>query len=69
MSHRTKRDEAERKAQRFFLEDDRTRWIEGEARRHDQIVAKTKRLRELRLAREAADRVAAAKAKARKRDR
>ena len=69
MSHRTKRDAAERKARRFFLEDDRTRWIEGEARRHEQIVVKTKRLRELRLAKEAADREAVAKAKARKRGR
>ena len=58
-NHRSKREEAEHKARMLFLKGERAkagaRRVEDEARRHEQMVAKTKRLRELRLAKEAAE--------------
>jgi len=51
---RAKQEAVERKARRLFLEEERAkeseRRVEGEARWHAQMVTKTKRLRELRLA-------------------
>jgi len=58
------------RARRLFLEEERAREgaqrVAEEKRRHDQMVAKTARLRELRLAKEAAERRSAAKPRSRK---
>ena len=52
--------QAERAAQRAIIARERERQrISGEAERHEDVVAKTRRLRELRLAKEAAEREAA----------
>jgi hypothetical protein len=65
----TKQQELARKAHTHFLAEGRAREaehrIKNEERRHDEMVAKTTRLRELRLAREAALREAKAKVKPR----
>jgi hypothetical protein len=56
----TKHEQAERTAQRaVFAREREGRRISGEAERHEDVVAKTRRLRELRLAKEAAEREAA----------
>ena len=58
-------------ARRTFLEEERVRdserRVEEEERRRKQMVAKTSRLRELRLAKEAEQRIAAAAARVRQR--
>ena len=70
-NHGSKREEAEHRARRLFLKEERANAsahrVEDEARRHEQMVAKIKRLRELRLAKEAAERDAVATGKSRKR--
>ena len=61
------------KAHAHFVADKRAREIDhrikSEEHRHDEMVAKTTRLRELRLAKEAAERKAASKGKSGKRAR
>jgi hypothetical protein len=73
MSDGTKQDELARKARKHFLADERARDIEqrveNEKRRHGEMVAKTARLREQRLAKEAAERGVASKAEPSKRGR
>ena len=52
--------QAERAAQRaIFAREREGQRISGEAERHEDVVAKTRRLRELRLAKEAVEREAA----------
>ena len=68
--HRREQDLA-RKARQAFLKDERDRQIEqriaDEAKRQTDTAAKTARLRELRLAKEAAQRAAAPAAKPKRR--
>jgi hypothetical protein len=70
MSHGTKQDELARKARQAFLKEERDHQVEqriaDEAKRQTDTAAKTAKLRELRLAKEAADCAAAPKAKPRK---
>ena len=69
MSHGTKQEDLAHKAHAHFRADERAREIEhrikSEEHRHDEMVAKTTRLRELRLAKEAAEREAKTRAKKR----
>ena len=57
----TRHEQAKRAAQRavFAREREGQRISGGEAERHEDVVAKTRRLRELRLAKEAVEREAA----------
>jgi hypothetical protein len=68
---RSKEDEARRKAEQAFREAERIQESErrllSEERRHADMLAKTKRLRALRLAKEAAAEAAATEVKPRKR--
>ena len=63
MSQSTRQQELARKARNAFLKDERERQIDqriaDEAKRQADTAAKTARLRELRLAKEAAERAAA----------
>jgi hypothetical protein len=63
MSQSTRQQELARKARNAFLKDERERQIDqriaDEAKRQADTAAKTTRLRELRLAKEAAERAAA----------
>jgi hypothetical protein len=67
MSHGSKQDELARRARQAFLKEERVheseRRIVDEQRRHDDVVAKTTRLRDQRIAKEAAEREAASKTK------
>lgn len=66
MSHGTKQRDLAHNAHAHFVADVRAREIDhrikSEEHRHDEMVAKTVRLRGLRLAKEAAERKAKAKA-------
>jgi hypothetical protein len=56
----TRHEQAERAAQRaVFAREREGQRISREAERHEDVVAKTRRLRELRLAKEAVEREAA----------
>jgi hypothetical protein len=65
MSQSTRQQELTRKARNAFLKDERDRQIDqriaDEAKRQADTAAKTARLRELRLAKEATERAAAPK--------
>jgi hypothetical protein len=69
MSHGTKQEDLAHKAHAHFVADVRAREIDhlikSEERRHDEMMAKTARLRDLRLAKEAAERNAKARTKKR----
>ena len=73
MNKYTKQEDLAHKAHAHFVADIRAREIDhrikSEEHRHDEMVAKTARLRELRLAKEAAERKAASKVKSGKRAR
>ena len=73
MSHGTKQEGLAQKAHAHFVADKRAREIDhrikSEEYRHDEMVEKTTRLRELRLAKEAAERKAVSKGKSGKRAR
>ena len=71
MSRHNREEALARKARQVFLKDERDRQIEqriaDEAKRQTDTAAKTARLRELRLAKEAAQRAAAPAAKPKRR--
>jgi hypothetical protein len=73
MSHDTKQDELARRARQAFLKEERHHQVEqqivDEAKRQADTAAKTAKLREQRLAKEAAERDVASKTKPAKRAR
>jgi hypothetical protein len=73
MSGHTRQEDLAHKAHMHFVADVRAREIDhrikSEEHRHDEMVVKTARLRELRLAKEAAEREVAWKTKPAKRTR